>query len=216
MVRQHNKLRVALQKKQHSKEKIQAERSFRSNPHKFASKLFSKQQARGIPTFSAEEAEDYFKHTYRDTERDHSYTPLPGFQRPDLPSHLFSLRCPTENELKRSVRRKRNGAAPGFNALTYVPYKKCSAILKYVHALSQKIWKSKIIPADWAKAYVILLSKSNDLSSISEFRPIAISCVCGKIFFSVLSIRLQVFFLRNNYHLSRCSKRFSGRYAWVY
>ena len=73
--------------------------------------------------FSAEEAEDYFKQTYRDNNRDHVYTPLTQFDRPELPSHLFSLRCPTENELKRSVKRKRNGAAPGCNALTYVPYK---------------------------------------------------------------------------------------------
>lgn len=199
LVRQHNKLRVALQKKQQIKEKLQAEKSFRSDPHKFASKLFNKQQASGVPTFSAKEAEDYFKHTYRDTKRDHSYTPLPEFVRPDLPSHLFSLRCPTENELKRSIRRKRNGAAPGFNALTYVPYKKCSAILKFVHRLSKKVWESRIVPADWAMAYVILLSKSNDLSCVSEFRPIAITCVCGKIFFSVLSARLQAFMLRNNY-----------------
>jgi len=48
-------------------------------------------------------------------------------------------------------------------------------------------------------AYIILLSKSNDLHLVSEFRPIAITCVSGKIFFSVMSDRLQVFMLRNNY-----------------
>ena len=71
--------------------------------------------------------------------------------------------------------------------------------MKFVHKLGIKIWKSKDIPTDWAMAYVVVLSKSNDLSLVSEFRPIAITCVCGKIFFSVLSERLQVFMLRNNY-----------------
>ena len=71
--------------------------------------------------------------------------------------------------------------------------------MKFVHKLGIKIWKSKDIPTDWAMAYVVLLSKSNDLSLVSEFRPIAITCVCGKIFFSVISERLQVFMLRNNY-----------------
>ena len=199
LVRQHNKLRVALKKKQYSREQIQEERSFRSDPHKFASNIFNKQQKSAAPTFSAEEAYSYFKQIYRDSNRDHIYIPLPELVRPELPLQLFSLRCPTENELKRSVQRKRNGAAPGLNALTYVPYKKCASIMKFVHKLGIKIWKSKDIPTDWAMAYVVLLSKSNDLSLVSEFRPIAITCVCGKIFFSVLSERLQVFMLRNNY-----------------
>ena len=199
LVRQHNKLRVALKKKQITKEQLREEKSFRSDPHKFASKLFSKNQKSGTPTFAAEEAYDYFKQTYRDTNREHIYVPPPGLIRPELPAQLFSLRCPTEKELKTSVQKKRNGAAPGLNALTYVPYKKCSAILKFVHNLCVKIWKSKDIPTDWAMAYVVLLSKSNDLSCVSEFRPIAITCACGKIFFSVLSDRLQVFMLRNSY-----------------
>ena len=57
-------------------------------------------------------------------------------------------------------------------------------------------------------AYIILLSKSNDLSQVSEFRPIAITCVSGKIFFSVLSARLQVFMLRNNYISRNIQKGF--------
>ena len=169
LVRQHNKLRVALKKKQYSREQIQEERSFRSDPHKFASNIFNKQQKSEAPTFSAKEASRYFKQIYRDSNRDHIYIPLPELVRPELPLQLFSLRCPTENELKRSVQRKRNGAAPGLNALTYVPYKKCASIMKFVHKLGIKIWKSKDIPTDWAMAYVVLLSKSNDLSLVSEF-----------------------------------------------
>ena len=110
LVRQHNKLRVALKKKQYSREQIQEERSFRSDPHKFASNIFNKQQKSAAPTFSAEEAYSYFKQIYRDSNRDHIYIPLPELVRPELPLQLFSLRCPTENELKRSVQRKRNEA----------------------------------------------------------------------------------------------------------
>ena len=50
--------------------------------------------------------------------------------------------------------------------------------------------------SDWLD--IKLLSKSDDLSVVSEFRPIAITCVAGKIFFSVLSGWLQVFMLRNS------------------
>ena len=73
--------------------------------------------------------------------------------------------------------------------------------------LGQKIWKSRDIPSDWAMAYIILLSKSNDLHLVSEFRPITITCVAGKIFFSVLSNHLQVFMLKQ-LHFQRFKKIF--------
>ena len=82
--------------------------------------------------------------------------------------------------------------------VTY-PIKKCIVLLKFVEKIRRKIWKSKQIPADWAQAYIILLAKSEDLSQISEFRPIAITSTVGKIFFSVISDRLQVFMIQNCY-----------------
>ena len=208
LVRQHNKLRAALAKKELARGKLKAEKAFRADPHKFAAKLFSAKCQAGKPTFSAADAQQYFEKTYRDEERDHSYVPLPQLARPPIPAHVFSLRCPTISELRKSVHRKRNGAAPGMNALTYVPYKKCTAVMKFLMKLGHKVWKCRDIPADWAMAYIILLSKSEDLSQVSEFRPIAITCVAGKIFFSVLSDRLQVFLLRNCYISKEIQKGF--------
>ena len=121
-----------MKKQQEAKSKLRAEKSFWSDPHKFAATLFANQRNTGQPQFSAEEAQQYFVETYRDISRDHVYQPLPDFERPEFPSHIFSLRCPTAKELEKSVKRKRNGAAPGLNALTYVPYKKCNALMKFV------------------------------------------------------------------------------------
>ena len=119
--------------------------------------------------------------------------------RPGIPSHFFSIRSPSLRDLSKSAKRKRNGAAAGLNGLCYIPYKKCIVLLKFVEKIGRKIWKSKQIPADWAQAYIILLAKSEDLSQISEFRPIAITSTVGKIFFSVISDRLQVFMIQNCY-----------------
>ena len=197
LVCQHNKLRVELNKKQQTKARIAAENTFRKNPHNFASKLFDKVQKSDKPAFSAEIAQNYFEQTYRDENREHTYSPLPDFQRPDLPSYLFSLRCPTTLEMHKSIRKKRNGAKAGFNGITTVPYKKCQALIDFIIKLGRKIWKSKNIPIDWAQAYIILLSKSNELTVVSEFRPIAIASTSGKIFFSVLSHRLQMYMIKN-------------------
>ena len=90
----------------------QSRKSFRTKPYKFASNLFKSQQQNNSPTFSAETAEQYFQNTYQDLNHDHRYVPLPEFQRPHLPEQLFSLRCPTRNELCKSVRKKMNCRCP--------------------------------------------------------------------------------------------------------
>ena len=141
MVCQHNKLRAALTKNAFARDKSNAEKKFRADPHKFAAKLFNKDHQHGKPAFSAETAQQYFEKTYRDEKRDYVYAPLPDFQCPPIPSQVFSLRCPTANELNKSINKKRNGAAPGLNALAYVPYKKCAAIMKFVVKFRHKIWK---------------------------------------------------------------------------
>ena len=60
-------------------------------------------------------------------------------------------------------------------------------------------WKCSSKTPDWAQAYIILISKSEDLNSCKEFRPIVITCTTGKIFFSVISDRLQDFLESNGY-----------------
>ena len=54
LVRQHNKLRIALNKKQAVSDKLKAEKSFRAAPHKFAANLFNKSKQSDKLTFTAE------------------------------------------------------------------------------------------------------------------------------------------------------------------
>ena len=197
-----------MKRKHQVREKISAERSFKQDPHKFASKLFEKQQRSGSPSFSAETAFKYFQETYTAVERDFIYTAPEGMQRPNPPNFIFSIRCPTHAEICKSIRRKRNGSSPGLNAITYVPYKKCKSLQKFVVKFARKIWRKKDIPADWAQAFIVLLSKSQDLATVSEFRPIAITCTVGKIFFSVVADRLQLFMLKNNFISREIQKGF--------
>ena len=89
------------------------------------------------PKFSASTAQQYFEKTYTDSNRDYEYSPLPEMIRPTLPESLFSIDCPNLGDIKQSIRKKRNKAAAGLNALTYVPYKKCPAILKFITILEK-------------------------------------------------------------------------------
>lgn len=113
---------------------------------------------------------------------------------------MFTTRCPTIKQLHRKRnRRKRNNAAPGFDMLSYLPFKKCVVLMEYVHVIAIKVWTTQDVPECWALAYIILLAKSNNLTDCAEFRPIAITGVIGKIIFSVLSDNLQKYMLQNAY-----------------
>ena len=207
LVREHNRLRVAVKKREKAKFQSEACRRFKKDPHAFAHKLFKDSSKSGIPQFSENECYAYFAKTYHDPGRDEPIAPLPEMSRPEIPLHIFSRKCPTLKELKRSARRKRNGAAAGLNSLTYVPYKCCLSILETLHAIVKKIWRTRDIPDDWATAFIILLSKTENLDNPADFRPIAITNTVGKIFFSVVSNRLQEFFIVNRF-ISNTQKGF--------
>ena len=87
----------------HAREKIATEKFFCKNPQKFAGKLFAKLKNSGEPSFSRDEAQQYFGKTYRDEQCNYGYSPPPNLQRPGIPSWMFSLHCPMKNELKKSV-----------------------------------------------------------------------------------------------------------------
>jgi hypothetical protein len=198
-MRKHNRLRVKLRKAQSSKSKRNNDKCFRKDPYGYAQKLFNGSQKAASPTFTKEDCEKHFRDTYHDEGRDHSYIPLTGMKRPEFPTHLFDLTKPKLGNLVKVVSKKRNGAAAGLNGLGYVPYKKCPSILKVQLLIFLKIWTTKEVPEDWARAYMVLLSKSDILDSVSEFRPIALTNCNGKIFFSVLSNRMESYFVQNSY-----------------
>lgn len=208
LIRSHNRLRWAVQARKRQWAKVNAERQFKKNPVDFSKKLFSGQRKNGVPSFDKETGQTYFKEMYRDEERSHDFTPLEGMKRPPPPNHAFFEKPPTFKELKRSVRSKRNGAAAGLNALTYVLYKRCNSVLRTLYNILLHVFDKKDVPADWAAAFVVLLQKSDDLSKPEEFRPIAITNTVGKIFFSIISDRLQKFMVKNRYINSGIQKGF--------
>ena len=135
----HNKLRKSLHDNDIKVKIEKMDKKFKKDPYRFAKNLFSQNsENKGAPTFSAKDASDYFSKLYRDENRDYKYSPPIGLKRPKLPEFAFSDRCPTFKELKRSVKRKRNAAAPGLNSLPYVPYKKCNSILNFIHKLGNQ------------------------------------------------------------------------------
>lgn len=208
LLKAHNKLRRAVKAKQHARAKKYAKRQFIKDRIKFAKKLFSGQKKSGSPTFSKEQGEEYFSKLYHDEDRSADFTPLEGMVRPPLPKHAFEVRPPTLREFRSGMRGKRNGACPGLNALSYLVYKKCPAILQTLHKICVQVYKTNKVPKDWAAAFVVLLQKADCLDDPSEFRPIAITNTAGKLFFSIISSRLQAYLVKNNFIKSQSQKGF--------
>ena len=87
-------------------------------------------------------------------------------------------------------------------------FKKCPALVKCLHKIFLKIWKTRDVPADWAVAYIALLAKSANLACPAEFRPIAVTNTAGKILFSIISDRLQSYLVDNEYIKRKVQKGF--------
>jgi hypothetical protein len=210
VTKQHNRLRLAVKKMHDQRANRAADNAFKKDRKKFADKLFKPGQT-ATPTFSKETCQEYFGETYHDEQRDHVYTALEGMIRPGLPKKAFEMRPPTIKELRNSARRKRNGACPGLDAITYVPFKKCIAIIAFLHRLGIKIWKLLQVADDWAQAMMNLLKKGSmteDLEIVSEFRPITMTATMGKVLLSIISDRLQRFLVHNQYIPRKIQKGF--------
>jgi hypothetical protein len=195
-IREHSRLSRALRERQETIRSFQQQKLFKKNPMKFGANLFQKKTFTE-PTFSPEEGLSYFTKLYQDENRSHSFVPLDGMKRPASPRQLFSEACPSQKEIADVLRSKRNASAPGPNGISYVPYKRCPALLPLLQNIFSKVWKTGDVPPSWAAANILLFAKTNSSSNPADFRPIALTNTIGKIFFSVFSKRLERFMHEN-------------------
>ena len=198
-MRLHNKLRLLHLESRRKTSQRDAETKFRFNPHLYATKVFTKSDVKGNPTFPKETAEEYFTSTYEDKQREHVYEPLPNLFRPPPPQCNFPTDPPSFKELLMVTRKKRNASKPAFNGLSYLVYKKCPSVLRVLHRIFSRIWSSGSIPQTFGLAFMILLPKSDLLNQPDAFRNIALTNTHGKLFFSVLSYRLTNYMTTNHY-----------------
>jgi len=206
-VRAYSDLKKCLDKESKHVQKQKQIISFSENPDAFAQNLFSPPN-NGEPGFDKKVADDFFKKTYEDSERNYSYGPPPGLPRPAKPCIPFNLEKPSEDEISKIIWKKKNNSSPGFNGIGYLVYKRCPRVKQRLISLLQRIWDKKKIPTSWCVARIKLLAKSDDTSEPSLMRPITVLNVEGRIFFSVFQSRLSSFMLKNKYLVLRVQKAF--------
>ena len=113
---------------------------FQKDPWQFLKKLFDLPLS-GQPEFGEKECHEHFQKTYTDEHRSEAYEPLPGMKRPPLPKEPFKTTPPSLKHLESIVHKKKARNSPGMNAIPYLVYKKCPALLALLVILFARVWK---------------------------------------------------------------------------
>ena len=158
---------------------------------------FSKQ-----PTFDEKKCFDYFRKTYRDDERAQVRYEEPDWLPPaskrviDSP---FNMKEISEEDLKFSLKKKRNKSAPGPDALNYAVWKRCPLTHSYLRKLYNCCITWKCVPSSWKLGVIRLFHKDEKAPTDDpkQFRPICLTNALGKIFSSILLTRLLKYALDN-------------------
>ena len=94
----------------------------------------------------------------------------------------------------------RNASAPGLNGIPYRVYKKCPKTSQFLFKIFNAYFKTCEIPIQWQSAQELYIPKVSTPSDtkLSGFCPKALLNVEGKLFFSLISKRLETHLIYNN------------------
>ena len=189
-------LRRAENIRKNRKKKERARIAFYKDPFRFVKSLFSKEK-NGSLMEPKQKLEEYLEEVHKDRER---------FREMTLPSDIppigeLDSQCddspPRWKEVEEVVRRAKASSAPGPNGVPYRLYKSAPDVLRFLWKLMKVVWKKQVIPKAWRRAGGIFIPKERDSLEISQFRPISLLNVEGKVFFSVVAQRLSSYLEKN-------------------
>jgi len=145
-------------------------------------------------------AHDYFKESFLATNSKYSglpswvYEVLPA---PDITSE-FDMSPITPKLIKSTLAKCPSKSSPGPDKITYFHLRKLPSTHHFLATLYTKILlKSHTAPQPWCFAKTTLVPKNSDPSTPTNFRPIAMSSVIGKLFHKILARRIESFLLAN-------------------
>lgn len=191
-------LRRAENLRKRRRKKEQTRTRFYKDPFKFLKTIFTKEKSGALKTTKAD-LEAHLKATHSDPRR-YEHLTIPSDIPPiDPPEYHFPTDPPTWKEVENTVRKARTASAPGPNGVPYKVYKNTPDVLRFLWKLMRTAWQRKIVPKAWRRAGGVLIPKEKDAENISQFRPISLLNVEGKIFFSVIAHRMGEYLRRNEY-----------------
>ena len=190
-------LRRAENLRKSRKKRERARSRFFKDPFKFVKTLFTKEKGGNLKT-SSQELETYLERMCVDDKK-HKQIAIPSDIPPiEEPEHQMDINPPKWREVEHAVKRARASSAPGPNGVPYRVYKNVLDVLRFLWKLMRVAWEKGIIPKAWHRSGGVLIPKEKESMDISQFRPISLLNVEGKIFFSIIAQRLSSYLERNN------------------
>ena len=140
--------------------------------------------------------------TVKDTFNDVPLRELEGLPPPPPVKIPFSNQKLSYEDFSQVLLTRSNRSAPGLNNIPYKVYKRCAQISNYLFKIFLECFKKAVIPVQWryAKEFFIPKHKTPSENSIKDFRPIALLNVEGKLFFSLISKRLEHHIIQKQVH----------------
>ena len=202
LIRAHNKVKKACDKLADERSLRVHERAFRSNPWHYAKKVCTDKSPKPTLDCSQESAYTYFAEISRDDE---SYSVFPSWvaevqhvpEEEDL--FDFDLTPITPSLVKKVLKKRPSGSAPGDDGITYHHLKMMPSTHHFLATLFSKILlQSQSPPSSWCQAKVITIHKKGDSQDPANFRPIALTSVIGKLHHKILACRLEDYLTQNS------------------
>ena len=176
-----------------------SQKAFKSDPYQAGKNLLDPRSNVSL-TVDQATLDHYKKNIVKDEHRDITLEAFDGLPDNPVLKSPFSSKSFSREQFVQVINSRRNKSAPGLNRIPYKVYKKCEKIRSFLYDIFSSCLKHCIIPLQWryAMEHYIPKVKPPNPSSIKDFRPIALLNVEGKIFFSLLSKRLEQHIITNN------------------
>ena len=117
---------------------------------------------------------------------------------PPTEEESFDLSLITPATIKRTLKHCRKSSSPGDDGVSYLHLWKLPACHQFLATLySTILFRDRRAPRSWCQGCIKLIHKGGDTSIPSNYRPIALTSVIGKLLHKILATRLERYLILN-------------------
>ena len=176
-----------------------AQTAFKSNPYQAGKNLLDPKLNVALCVSQAV-LDNHKEGIVKDTNYNVPLEPLDGLPPDPEVQVPFVCKPFCYDDFEKLLLTRRNKSSPGINGIPYKVYKKCTQISSFLFKIFSSCQKHSLVPLQWRYAMEFFIPKTKPPipSNIKDFRPIALLIVEGKLFFSLVSKRLEQHIINNN------------------